>query len=377
MLMKTGILWLFFLCPLVLPGQILLPGDANNDGRADHLDVLAVGLSYGQEGPPRALPFQNILWTPKPFLLWPGALPATGINHGFSDCNGNGLINEDDLKALAFNYDSLQLAAQPPPMPYAPPDTFFTSALPRLIFQFDKDTATVQDTVRLSIFYEQPPGLPAAESPLGLAFTLQFDEALVKDSLTRVFFEPSATDLLFAAGATGFADARAVPPGRVEFGVAGKGAPNLSFSRPLGVVEIVIVDVIVRADTFFTELKIDVAKPIMINALEQVLIFDVVLDNLVLFQELTTNQAPPEPLDFRVYPTLVHHRIQLELPSTPLARVQIVDAFGRLVQRQEVQGQTSLEFNTTDWPTGWYGVQLTAADGRVALKKVLKITNMR
>ncbi len=369
--MKTWFLGLFF-APLALSAQILLPGDANNDGRVDHRDVLAIGLSYGQEGPPREPPFQGINWSPKQFLLWPGGLPSTNINFGFSDCDGNGLVNEADMAALKLNYDSLQQISVPPPKPYLPPDTFFTTARPRILLRFDQDTATVKDTLTLRILYEQPPGLPPALSPLGVAFTLEFDEHLVKDSLTRIFFEPTADDLLFAAAATGFADARAVPPGMVEFGAAGKASPALNVPRPLGVVRFIVEDVIVRQDTFWTAFKIDVAKPLMINAMEQVMLFDIVADDVVLYQQLESSAGTLARLPVRAYPSPLRDVLYLESPEAPLQQVTVFDALGHIVTTQEAGMQRQLALPAHHWPQGMLWVKMAALDGRVATVKVWK-----
>ena len=281
--MKTVLLSLLLL-PLPALCQVLLPGDANNDGRVNHVDLLAIGLNFGQAGPPRIPPAQGIDWTPKPFLFWPTTLPTTGINDGFSDCDGDGIVSPEDIRAIKFNYDSAHNLSQPPPQPYQPFVKVPTTARPKLVFVFDKDTATVNDTLRLNIFYEQPPGLPQAISPMGVAFTLEFKEEFIKDSLTNVRFEPSANDLHFAAGANGFADARKLPPGRVEFSTSGERAPRLSSSRPLGVVDFVIEEVIVRGDTFWTNFKADVAKVLFLDTLERFYDYDLDIDEVVLFQ---------------------------------------------------------------------------------------------
>ncbi len=281
--MKTGFLFLLLL-PFPALCQVLLPGDANNDGRVNHVDLLAIGLNFGQTGPPRIPTAQGFDWTPKPFLLWPTTLPTTGINDGFSDCDGDGIVSAEDILAIKFNYDSAHNQSQPPPQPYQPFVKVPTTARPKLVFVFDKDTATVNDTLRLNIFYEQPPGLPQAISPMGVAFTLEFKEEFIKDSLTTVIFEPSAPDLHFAAGANGFADARKLPPGRVEFSVTGEHAPRLSFSRPIGAVDFVIEDLIIRADTFWTDFKVDVANVLFLDTLERFYDFDIDIDEVVLFQ---------------------------------------------------------------------------------------------
>ncbi|MEZ4943247.1 MAG: T9SS type A sorting domain-containing protein [Saprospiraceae bacterium] len=370
--MKTSLYLLLFF-PLGLQAQLLRPGDANNDGRVDHLDVLAIGLSFGQEGPPREPPFQGFDWMLKPFEPWAGSLPGTMINYGFSDCDGDGLVSPEDVEALQANYDSTHMDSQPPPMPWSPPDTAFLSALPRLVFTFEPDTATVQDTLRLHISYVHPPGLPADESPLGVAFTLEFDEMLVKDSLTVVFFPDTVTDLLFAAGATGFADARAVPPGMVEYGAAGKGQPALAYSRPLGVVQFIIEDIIVRPDTFWTDFKIDVANPVMIDAKEQVIPFNILVDEVVLFQELSAVPAVPAPLAVKLYPLPAQDVLHIESPETPLTGLRIFDVFGKLVAARELAGDRRVDLPVGQWAPGVYWVQIFGKNGRLATRKFLKI----
>lgn len=359
--------------PFILQAQLLRPGDANNDGRVDHLDILAIGLSFGQEGPPREPPFQGIDWMLKPFEPWPGGLPGTMVNYGFSDCDGDGLVSAEDVEALRLNYDSTHMDSQPPAQPWTPPDTAFLSALPRLVFTFEPDTATVQDTLYLHIFYEHPPGLSPPESPLGVAFTLEFDENLIKDSLTAVFFPDTVTDLLFAAAATGFADARAVPPGQVEYGAAGKGQPALTFSRPLGVVRFIIEDIIVRPDTFWTDFKIDVTKPVMIDAKEQIMPLGILVDDVVLFQELSAVPLPPLPLAVRVYPSPVSEVLHVESPESPLAHIQVFDVFGKRVADQEIHGQEHIGLPAAGWPPGFYWVKVLGENGRLAVRNLVKL----
>ncbi|MBL7774954.1 MAG: hypothetical protein JNK89_03080, partial [Saprospiraceae bacterium] len=220
---------------------------------------------------------------------------------------------------------------------------------------------------------EHPPGLALPDAPLGVAFALEFEQMLVKDSLTQVFFEPTADDLLFAAGATAFSDARAVPPGRVEFAAAGQAAPALSKPRPLGVVRFMVEDVIVRAaDTFFTKLTVDASQQLMINVREEVLKFEIATDSIVLFQEKTSVGQPPKPLPLRLYPSPARQWLRLEAPGCPLVRVHVTDAGGRLVERRELNGQNDVEWAPGAWPPGWYLVQAWAADGRTAVRSVFK-----
>lgn len=77
------------------------PGDANYDGEANNLDILALGLMYGDNGPVR--PAASLNWTPQTALFWNAYQPG-GINAKHADCDGSGSINRIDADAVIQNY---------------------------------------------------------------------------------------------------------------------------------------------------------------------------------------------------------------------------------------------------------------------------------
>ncbi len=85
------------------------PGDANSDGIADNLDVLELGLHYTQIGTPRVL--TSNLWQSYYSANWSGTI-TNGKNLNHSNCNGDGIINDDDTLAIFNNY-SLTHAFKP------------------------------------------------------------------------------------------------------------------------------------------------------------------------------------------------------------------------------------------------------------------------
>ena len=78
------------------------PGDANNNGTANHMDILALGLSWEQTGPPRTDPSVN--WEPLDADNWAGALPLSGANFKHCDSDGNGEINFPDIVPITDNF---------------------------------------------------------------------------------------------------------------------------------------------------------------------------------------------------------------------------------------------------------------------------------
>jgi hypothetical protein len=85
------------------------PGDANSDGVADNLDVLELGLHYTQTGISRVT--TSNLWQSYYSDNWTGTM-TNGKNLNHCNCNGDGIINDDDTLAIYNNY-SLTHAFKP------------------------------------------------------------------------------------------------------------------------------------------------------------------------------------------------------------------------------------------------------------------------
>ncbi len=75
--------------------QTLWPGDVNNNGIVNGVDILYIGQVWHLEGPVRAN--QNTSWQGTNYTPWEGAF-ANGANHALADCNGNGEVDEDDIE---------------------------------------------------------------------------------------------------------------------------------------------------------------------------------------------------------------------------------------------------------------------------------------
>lgn len=79
----------------------VLPGDADHDLTVNNIDILALGLSYGHAGSERLNASTDyalqaaINWQTNHYF---------GFNDKFSDCNGDGLINDADALVVDNNY---------------------------------------------------------------------------------------------------------------------------------------------------------------------------------------------------------------------------------------------------------------------------------
>ncbi|MBX2874234.1 MAG: T9SS type A sorting domain-containing protein [Saprospiraceae bacterium] len=83
-----------------LSGQVW-PGDVNNNGVVNGVDLLYLGTVFGSSGPLRAEEDTN--WEAQPIIEAWGSFFPNGVNHAFADCNGDGTVDEDDIDEAIKN----------------------------------------------------------------------------------------------------------------------------------------------------------------------------------------------------------------------------------------------------------------------------------
>ncbi|MCB0546087.1 MAG: T9SS type A sorting domain-containing protein [Phaeodactylibacter sp.] len=92
--------------------QPLWPGDVNNNGIVNAVDLVYLGQAFGVAGPPRA--GASTEWLAQDVsTLWGQAFP-NGVNYAYADCDGNGIIDINDLDScIEDNFGRTHGALQP------------------------------------------------------------------------------------------------------------------------------------------------------------------------------------------------------------------------------------------------------------------------
>ena len=80
--------------------QLIWPGDVNNNGIVNEVDLLTLGKAYGKEGPIR--PSSSNEWLGQEVVNWQDTFP-NGINFAYADCNGDGFIDGEDVLIIKEN----------------------------------------------------------------------------------------------------------------------------------------------------------------------------------------------------------------------------------------------------------------------------------
>ncbi len=99
-------LLILVICTLCQPSAVaqeVWPGDLNNNGVVNGVDLLYWGVAFGATGPARATVATD--WAPQASAPpWTQSFPS-GINYSFADCDGNGEVDGEDYdNAIEQNF---------------------------------------------------------------------------------------------------------------------------------------------------------------------------------------------------------------------------------------------------------------------------------
>lgn len=356
----------------------MYPGDANNDGIANHFDLLPVGVAYGTLGPQR--PGATLDWVRQPAPSWEFFLPVSGIDLAFVDGNGFSIIDELDIVPIANNYDNTQNDAFPPPADYlgSLTATCANCPCPELQIVIEKDTVQSTDTIHAWVLIRYVGTVPDSLGALGIALTLSYDydSEKIVDSLTLVFPDMSPNNRMHVIATHTQATASGLlpQPGNIEFAAAGRGQNVFVMSDTLFTVRFIILDEIIRrggilANEYFS-LEIDPANVLILNRDEERICLGGIFKDSVF---ITSSISGPQRWQRFVHlsPNPVNDMLTIESPEIPIDRVDIRNVHGQHMVTKEADGQNRLDMSVSALTSGiWLAVVQT--EKGVAVKKFVK-----
>jgi hypothetical protein len=305
--------------------QVLWPGDVNNSGLVNGVDVLWLGVAFGAEGPVR--PGASTLWQPQPLgVPWVGQFPG-GLNYAYADGNGNGEVDDDDLEDAIFVHFG-KTHGTPVPDGYLNGSAQSGAPRLRLIASAGEVVPGQLVTVRAE--------LGSAEEPVdfyGLTFAAQYRADLVDDGGQAIAFDEDddgwmvpesdkpLEDLFFRNGAEGTCEVAVTRTNQVSV----QGGFGL-----VGTFSIIIEDIIVGLvrDTFV--LQIDSVLLVSHNLMATAVVPDTV--RIVVRNPLSAASLEAAGLRPHAFPNPVGpgSPMWFTASATP-GRLEVVDMLGRRV----------------------------------------------
>lgn len=170
----SGILLFFaaFFSPLILPSQVIWPGDINDNGVVNGKDMLRWGYALGATGPARLVTGSSWHAYPQPDP-WSRIFPD-GLNFFYGDGNGDGKIDLSDLsQAVIGNFRN-----EHPPVGADFCPVGQEGVHPALTVMMN--ASLVQPGARLNVDIELGTAAIPVDQFFGIAFDINFNPAWVK-----------------------------------------------------------------------------------------------------------------------------------------------------------------------------------------------------
>lgn len=343
----------------------VFPGDADHNGRVDHLDILPIGFAYGTVGPARVEKGTAFQESAIP-LAWEETFPG-GLNFAHADANGNGLVEMGDLLAVFLNYGEEQPNGTPldPLLP-----------TPGLDPAFELSEAQLPAVIGQGALLEIPVNLGTPDLPVtlnGLAFTVESSAGYVQD--VQIDFSTS----WLAAGGDAFYFQELAPgdPSRLQTAQTRFGPDPVTGFGEVARLTIIIEDDLIGllpADVDSADITIRIHSERAVDGdYAGVPIFSDSLQLTLYHPDFLLSQAdPPTRTSVRVFPNPTRGAFFVETRGQWHA-LTVFDPLGREIRSVRVdRGGGAIQVNLAGLPSGLYHFQLYGPDGvrtgRVKLK---------
>ncbi len=331
---------------------LVWPGDVNNNGVVNHVDLLYLGVAYSHEGEPRNQSTNTWGAFPLPDSLWEYDY-LSGLNYCYADCNGDGLVDYFDHLVIENNYGLShgQVDSDVPP-------TAVDGMDPQMTFGIE--TIIVEEGQEVTLVLQLGNNDQPVENFHGIAFSLAYNvDYIVEESLD---FELLGNWVESAAGLPVLSiEHQDEALDKLEIGVTKTNASAQEGNGIVGKLSFIIIDDVPDAiddeiirieDVFMADEYADI-YPVLGGALTVEILTD---DENVFTTHLDEVKVFPNPM--------VNGVFNLDLPHyLDVKNLALYDVSGKQYAINYEENNELLEVRTADLPIGVYILEIETNKG--------------
>ncbi|PHN06116.1 hypothetical protein CRP01_14205 [Flavilitoribacter nigricans DSM 23189 = NBRC 102662] len=335
-------------------GQQVWPGDINNNGIVNNIDVLYWAVANGSEGAERTDATTEWVGQNLPTTPWGESFPD-GLNFAYADCNGDGVVDDADKKVIEDNFGKVHGIVMP--------DNFLTGDPeqdPTLALSSDMPVLAPGATLKADLSLGSQ--LDTVFGFYGLAFTATYDTNFVADRGNSV-----TLDILEDTWMSGMGVEKVIKfikndrkNGIVQIAVVRKDGNEVTGFGEVGSLNIVMEDIVVgKSDIVVTDIKTTNYNLLDFQVAPSDLRYEVDTTLTPVIQPIKTS-------GINVYPNPAFDQINIELEDAQenIRHLELFDVNGRLLQERDVTTGTNQEkINISQYPSGIYTVKIFSDRG--------------
>ncbi|MBX2874059.1 MAG: T9SS type A sorting domain-containing protein [Saprospiraceae bacterium] len=343
-------------------GQQVWPGDINNNGIVNNIDVLYWAVAKDATGDGRVSPTSSWVGQDLPATPWDQSFP-NGLNYAYADCDGDGDVDDDDKAIIEDNFGLMHGEVVPDDYTIGDPASDPTLAL-------SNPNAVVPSGGTLEAGLSLGTATDSISNFYGIAFTVVYDPDVVGNQGNDF-----QLDIFEDTWMNGMGDDKVIKfiqndrdAGVAEIAIVRKNQQMVSGFGEIGTFSIVMEDIVVGLTKInTTDIKmIDLAvtdTPIAISDIE----FSI--------DSITATVRPIAGSGIKVYPNpVLGSQVSLELEDSTegIRQLQLFDANGRLISRWKFEQRLSKQIvDLRELPTGIYNFKIIT-DKRVYIQSFFK-----
>jgi len=335
-------------------GGFVWPGDADDNGLVDNNDLLPIGVNYGLNGPARLQ--QDIRWYAHNAAAWTDTIVG-GINDVFSDCNGDGVVDVNDVPAILQNFSLVHAKTGD--------NSANRSGNPALSLSITADTVGNGDTLVCHILLGDTT-IPAT-NVYGIAFTFNFNQLVVDSNGFKMTFGDS-----WLATQSQHID---LAKNDYNSGAIYAGLSRIDHTTRSGAGEIATVNMVITTDNIdgknlsyytaqmglsFIKMIDQFGNPIPVNREGD--------SAIISFTPVGINAISGESMSIKLFPDPANNQAQLISRGGKMNTVELVDVLGRNVATFENVNASNFTLPTAELKPGVYFAVIETGNGRFVKK---------
>jgi len=343
------------------------PGDINNNGEVNSIDLLYLGYAYGTQGAQRPNPSTNWLaQTAAP--AWGTTFPTNQLDVSYADCDGDGIIDIFDVDVIEQNYHLTHNNV----VPYV----LLTGTAGIDPAVEVKRTTTDTLVPGNQEYFELHLGPNHVNNFYGISFTISFDTTYV-DSVVNVFpaigwITNNGQDNVIQVS-NAYLEPNAVngKNGRIDVAYSRTNGQKIFGTGIIGIFSIVMEE---HVSGRYSGLPVDFEFEILnIRMVDPLLNLMPTVPSISEFYILTTNNSAPliqEETNLIVYPNPASDYTTVYSENIEINQVEIIDINGRLVRTLQISNAHRFDIQLYDLQKGVYILKLSTQEG-LLLKKLM------
>ena len=326
------------------------PGDANNNGIANVWDLLAIGVAYQDTGPARAN--ASIEWIGQTSKSWNDSI-YSDLDKKFIDCDGNGIIEIEDVAAIVLNYGKTHSKTNN--------SNSYSSANPDLYFELLTEGDVAPGTsVEVAIMVGRD---TLTEFDLyGFAFCISYDSTLVNsDSAVTIDFTDSwlARDTISISMINDLRDQN-----KVELGFVNTDHKNVTGKGKIGTLRFVITDNIDGKRPSETLFPLEFCTVQLIDSIGQEITVNTFSDTIVIITGI--NKIIQYEQEVRLYPNPATNYLNIDIGNLIVQKISILNAMGQEISKMDINSNSEIKLNMSSYAPGLYFITIQTDAGIIS-----------